>query len=96
SSLFRLVQEAINNILKHARATEAGIELRKTDETINGNISDNGTGFDLARLAPGANTGLLGMQERVNLMGGKMEIKTAPGEGTFIQFQVPLRESHGE
>ncbi|MBI2860737.1 MAG: HAMP domain-containing protein [Chloroflexi bacterium] len=96
SSLFRLCQEAVNNIAKHAQASQAWIDLQIRGEMVAGSISDDGGGFDPARLASGANTGLLGMQERVNLLGGKLEIKSSPGKGTTIQFRVPLKEGqHG-
>lgn len=90
SSLFRLVQEAINNIVKHAQAREAWVTLRGTREAISGSIRDNGTGFDLAGLPSGAGTGLLGMQERVKLLGGKLVIKSTHGKGTRIRFEIPL------
>lgn len=92
SSLFRLVQEAINNIVKHAQAKEAWVSLQRTREIISGTIRDDGIGFDLNHLPSGANTGLLGMEERVTLLGGKIEVTSTPGEGTRVQFRVPLQD----
>lgn len=96
SSLFRLLQEAINNIAKHAQAKEVWLKLERTGEIITGSISDDGIGFAPTRLPAGANTGLLGMEERMTLLGGKLEIESTPGEGTRIEFQVPLQDGqHG-
>jgi PAS domain S-box-containing protein len=87
---YRIVQEALNNVVKHAHATEATITLRKTEQRLYLSIHDNGEGFDMvaARRAPGM--GLLGMRERAALLGGDFEVESAAGRGTTVTAQVPL------
>lgn len=94
TALFRVVQEAIVNIAKHAEAETVLIQcaVREGDLTIE--IEDDGKGFDLSSLAgPGAaarGLGLLGIRERVELLGGTVEIESSPGQGTRIALTVPL------
>lgn len=93
-ALFRIVQEAINNIAKHAKAHNATISIEFTDSAVGVTITDDGQGFDVANaLSPGAaakSVGLLGMQERVSLLGGRMEIRSQPGQGTRVHVEVPI------
>jgi len=102
------VQEAINNIARHAAARNVEIGLLLNDGVASVNITDDGIGFDLAELSIGTikdldseglniseNTrglGLLGMQERIELLGGDLEIVSAPGNGTQIHISVPVEE----
>ncbi|MEE8473688.1 MAG: histidine kinase [Dehalococcoidia bacterium] len=100
-AIFRVVQEAITNIVRHARAGTAEISLQIEGDTIRGLVRDDGTGFDLAPGRPGASgrtsVGLLGMEERISLLGGSFRIESQPGEGTSVIFEVPSRweEDHG-
>ena len=103
-----MVQEAINNIARHAAARNVQIGLFLTDGVLSVSITDDGIGFDLAELSMGTiqdldsedfhlseNTrglGLLGMQERIELLGGELEIVSTPGNGTQIQISVPIEE----
>lgn len=93
---FRVVQEAINNVVKHARAGHATVRLTGDNNQVTGEIIDDGAGFDLSAIEPGADggwaVGLLGMNERVTLLGGSLEIETAPGAGTTIRFVIPLSQ----
>ncbi|MAU09728.1 MAG: hypothetical protein CL607_07905 [Anaerolineaceae bacterium] len=87
-TLYRITQEALNNILKHAKATHIRITL-KNHNGIRLKIEDNGTGFDLE--TPPQSTsgwGIRTMNERVNLLKGKIEIDSAPGEGTTIRISI--------
>jgi signal transduction histidine kinase len=97
TACFRVAQEAITNILRHASATEVEMKLTSTDKTLQLMIQDDGKGFDLAttrqRALAANSVGLLGMQERVSLVGGSMEIASAPGCGTHIKVEFPLRSS---
>lgn len=98
---FRVVQEALNNVVKHAGASHATVRLAGDGDQITGEIVDDGEGFDLSDVEPGADggwaVGLLGMNERVTLLGGSLEIETAPGEGTSVRFVIPLSQlSSGE
>jgi signal transduction histidine kinase len=92
--VFRVIQEAVTNIVRHARATEAWIRLRVTDSTLLVQIEDNGIGFDPTeadQVRPsGQGLGLRGMEERVNLLGGTLRIDSQPGQGTRITAQIPL------
>lgn len=93
---FRVVQEALNNVVKHADASNAEVRLSGTNDQINGEIIDDGIGFDLAEVEPSADggwaVGLLGMKERISLIGGSLDIETAPGSGTAVRFFIPLSQ----
>ncbi len=94
TALFRVIQEAITNVVRHAMARSVHLVFTLTDDTFTALIEDDGVGFDLVALsvAPddGRGLGLIGMQERIELAGGRLEIDTAPGLGTRIRIQVPL------
>ncbi len=87
--IFRLLQEAMNNIQKHSRADRMKISLSKGDSAIAFGIEDNGCGFspeDVGTRKPmGQGFGLTGMKERVELSGGNFEITSIPGQGTSIR-----------
>jgi len=83
--LFRVVQEALNNIVKHAGVTEAAVTLRLGTNPIELCIADQGVGFDAqSRSAESGHLGLSGMAERVRAVGGRLEIDSAPGAGTRL------------
>lgn len=86
--LYRLVQEGLNNILKHSQATVVMLEIKREGGFVRVQLDDNGVGFDPERVHGGL--GLNGMRERVKLIGGRLEFKTAPGEGTRIRIQIPI------
>jgi NarL family two-component system sensor histidine kinase LiaS len=87
--LFRIVQEALSNALRHAKATKLTLKLHCPGETIRLMIQDNGVGFDLNERKQ-TSYGLASMRERVNEIGGTLSIITAPGKGTRIDIRVPL------
>ena len=92
-ALFRIIQEAVSNIARHAGATHVRVGLDATDGTARVTIVDDGEGFDVARTmgtAGSRSVGLIGMQERVGLLGGTIEIRSAAGMGTAIVVEVPL------
>lgn len=94
TAIFRVVQEAITNVIKHAAATELIISLTQESGAIVGRVQDNGCGFNPADL-PGygdRGLGLFGMYERTSLVGGRLEIETAPGRGTTVRIWIPLAE----
>lgn len=97
TACFRIVQEALTNITRHAQAGQVCVELRQHDAALHLLVRDDGIGFDLgaARMqaAKGKGLGLLGIEERVRLLGGQLEIVTAPGKGTEIRVRLPLREA---
>lgn len=100
TTLFRIAQEAINNIARHAKAQSAVITLCQDKEKISLLVEDDGCGFDVVRTSGQAlqlqRLGLLGIQERVELVGGEVRIDSAPGQGTRLQIYVPLSERGDE
>lgn len=96
TTLFRVVQEAINNIARHAGARNATITFDFADEATEIKVEDDGLGFDLVEVSLSPDTqrglGVMGMRERVELLGGQIEIITAPGYGTQLHIQVPTIE----
>jgi len=94
-TLFRIIQEAIINIARHAKAENVIVVLRKLDHSVLVDIEDDGAGFDVHSMLRytsdgGRGLGLLGMKERISLLDGKLEICSAPGSGTKISVRVPL------
>ena len=89
TSLFRIVQEALRNAVRHSRGNRIEIALRQTGETVEARIQDWGCGFDASVQKPG-HFGLEGMQERARLLGGAAGIQSRPGEGTCVTVLVPL------
>ena len=89
-ALFRIIQEALNNIAKHAKATEVNIIINKYDDTLILEIEDNGVGFDQNQKKNHDSYGLIGMKERVFLLDGELSIKSKVGKGTTVQVIVPF------
>jgi PAS domain S-box-containing protein len=90
TNLFRITQEATTNIGRHSKATEVHVNLERNDHSISLRVFDNGVGFNAETIWKGNTLGILGMRERASIAGGKLEIKTAPGNGTEIFVSVPL------
>ena len=86
-TIYRLVQEALNNAVHHSEAQHARVDVSEDGESLRVRVSDNGKGFDPA--APTDGFGLIGMRERAELAGGTVELRTAPDEGTTILATVP-------
>jgi PAS domain S-box-containing protein len=94
--LFRVAQEALTNVSRHAKASRVEVTLQKLPEAIRIQIKDNGKSFQVQQvlMARGAKRlGLLGMRERLEMVGGSFEIQSAPGQGTAVTAQIPLRKS---
>jgi len=90
-NLYRIVQEALNNVHKHAGAKSVEIILERRENLIVLIISDNGKGFEPeVKVNRSKGIGLIGMRERAALIGGTLEIESAPGEGTSIYVRVPF------
>lgn len=94
---FRIAQEAITNVLKHAKAQFVGVHLRTDEGELQMKIVDDGKGFDVAevgrRAHNGAGSGLMGMRERAALVGGHVQIISSPGKGTTVEVSLPLDAS---
>jgi signal transduction histidine kinase len=93
TALYRSFQEALNNIARHAGATLVSISLTKDERGFTGEIRDNGQGFDPAIIQVGDDDprglGILGMQERITICGGRLEIHSESGQGTLISIHIP-------
>lgn len=87
-ALFRVVQEALTNVLRHAHAQRVRVELWRDGDRLFGVVEDDGMGFDPEKTPP--SVGLLGMQERVQSLGGSLHLRSCPGHGTRVEFGVPL------
>lgn len=94
TALFRIAQEAINNIVRHAGAKAVTIRLGRDDGGICLQVEDDGRGFDVAQISGQAlrlrRLGLLGIQERADLVGGEVQVESVPGHGTRLQVRIPL------
>jgi PAS domain S-box-containing protein len=91
TACFRVAQEALTNVVRHARAQTVSVELHRTPEALHLVVRDDGIGFDMMTAEQGASLGLLGMRERVALLAGEMDCKSAPGRGTEIHAFFPMR-----
>jgi PAS domain S-box-containing protein len=93
---FRVVQEALTNVARHAQASQVWIAIRRAGSQLSLSVRDDGVGFDVnaarQRAVHGAGLGLLGMEERVHLAGGRLEIHSTAGEGAEIRVELPLKE----
>ena len=90
TALFRIVQEAVNNVIKHAEAHRVDVDLSCQDRTATLRIADDGRGFDPSRTPTGSHVGLWSMQERVRQLGGQFRLQSSPGDGTVVSVAVPL------
>jgi signal transduction histidine kinase len=88
--LYRIVQEALRNVVKHAGTERAAVELSAAPDGIRLRVSDEGTGFDPAAVNGNGGLGLVGMRERLHLVGGEIIIDSRPAGGTRIAIRVPL------
>ncbi len=95
-ALFRVAQEAVNNIAKHADAHHARIRLAFAEGTATVTVSDDGRGFEPDRVlgvgVPTRSVGLLGMQERVRLLDGRLQVRSTPSKGTTLTARIPIPE----
>jgi signal transduction histidine kinase len=91
--LFRVAQEALRNVLRHARATAVAVSLAERPGGVQLTVKDNGTGFSRARQPRGASLGHASMLERVRALGGKLDLQSMDGGGTTVTAWVPLREA---
>jgi signal transduction histidine kinase len=94
TTCFRVAQEAFTNVIRHAQARRVDVELRAACGELELVVRDDGRGFDVGearrRATRGKSQGLLSMQERVALAGGKLEIDSALGQGTAVRARLPL------
>jgi len=90
SAVFRIVQESLTNIGKHARATRVDVTVAIDDEKVDVKISDDGVGFATDAPRKADSYGLLGVRERAFLLGGEAHVTSAPGLGTRVEVHLPV------
>jgi signal transduction histidine kinase len=94
TSCFRVAQEALTNVIRHASAKNVWLDLHRTPSALELTVRDDGAGFDVEAAqtdaAHGASVGLAGMQERASLIGGSIEIHSTPGKGTEVRARFPI------
>jgi signal transduction histidine kinase len=89
-ALYRMVQEALTNVGRHARATDVAIEMQTAGGELVLTVRDNGVGFPAGALQHEGRFGLLGMRERTVALGGRLEVDNPPGGGGRITIRLPL------
>lgn len=93
-TIYRVVQEALTNAVRHGQATRVGVLVQRTPRAVLVSVQDNGRGFDARdwqqRCLAGNHLGLLGIEERVNLLAGELCVESAPGKGTVVYAEIPL------
>jgi signal transduction histidine kinase len=93
--IYRIIQEGINNIIKHSGATEATIVVRRAEMMVSISIRDNGRGFDIGLGTP-TGFGINSIVERVWILGGKSSVESSPGHGTSLLFEIPITALNNE
>ncbi|MDL5034399.1 sensor histidine kinase [Pelomonas sp. APW6] len=91
-TVWRLVQEALTNVSKHADAGAVVVDLRETSTHLLVTVSDDGKGFDNSKPIPGKRLGLASLHERARALAGKLDVKSAPGAGTSIHVAIPIEQ----
>ena len=92
--LFRIIQEALNNVSKHAQTDSAVVTLKTHNGHVSLTVEDNGIGFDPSRSGPDRmSLGMSSMRERAEQQGGVMEVESRPGEGTRVKVEMPVQDS---
>lgn len=96
--IFRVVQESLNNVIKHAGTDQADVDVNAIGPVLNVRITDSGAGFDVDKAVQAAaeskSLGLRGMRDRVELFGGQFSIRSHPGSGCEVELTIPLTESN--
>ncbi len=89
TAIYRIVQESLTKVVRHAHATTVGIILSHKGDEVSLIVEDNRRGFDVEEALALGRLGLLGMRERAEMLGGKLTIESAPGRGTTLYVEVP-------
>ncbi|MBL8301211.1 MAG: ATP-binding protein, partial [Ideonella sp.] len=94
TALFRIVQESLTNVARHARARQVQIVVRSDGQRLHLSVRDDGVGFDTAQAQDrGGSFGLLGMRERALKIGARLSVDSRPGDGTTVRVDLPLNEA---
>jgi signal transduction histidine kinase len=96
TALYRIVQEALTNVVRHARATRADIVLERKGDRVITIVEDDGVGFDLTAALRSGRLGLVGVQERAEMLGGTLVVESTPGAGTTLFVEVPYAHSYSD
>jgi signal transduction histidine kinase len=88
--IYRILQEALTNVVRHAAATRVEVRLRQDEQSVVLEVRDNGSGITAPELARSDAHGLVGMRERAALIGGDLRIEGVPGKGTIVSLRAPL------
>jgi signal transduction histidine kinase len=93
TAAYRIVQEALTNVMRHAEADRIAIRLQEDGDTITLTVTDDGKGIDSARVREGLSFGIIGMRERAQALGGRFFISSVPGNGTTVTARFPLKSA---
>jgi signal transduction histidine kinase len=93
SSIYRMVQEALTNVIRHARATRVDVLLEQRDNKLVVIVEDNGVGFNPTAVMQNGRLGLFGVRERAEMLGGRLVLESAAGAGTTLLVEVPYGDS---
>ena len=88
--LYRVIQETVNNVIKHAAASSLDIQLSKDEDGINAMIEDNGKGFSVPQADLSNGMGLKNIMSRVTYLKGSVDVSSEPGRGTLVAIHIPL------
>jgi signal transduction histidine kinase len=94
TALYRVVQEAMTNVVRHARATRVDVLAEHRGDRVMVMIEDDGVGFEPDRVQRGNHFGLLGLAERAEALGGTLTVESRPGGGTTVVVEVPSADPH--
>ena len=92
TALFRIVQEALTNVVLHARASRVDVLISRTDTRVSAIVEDDGIGFIPAFSMTEDQLGLFGMRERIQMLGGTLTIESSPGKGTTVKAEAPCHD----
>jgi len=90
TAIFRIVQEVLTNVMRHAAASQVDVSLEKKDDTLILEVKDNGIGIMEGRILDSKSLGLVGIRERALLLGGEAVVSGKPGEGTLVRVILPI------
>ena len=95
-NVFRIVQEAVNNVIRHAGARHARVRVDRAGAVVEIIVADDGRGFDVSSAAAEAGFGLMGIRERAHALDGTLDLQSTPGGGTVLRVTLPVEERHHE
>jgi PAS domain S-box-containing protein len=95
TAVFRIVQESLVNVAKHAQATEAVVTVERAGDTVTLSVKDNGRGFSTSAPRKPQSLGLMGLRERAQLLKGQFSLTSEPGQGTHVQVRIPMQKAGG-